>query len=82
MPILDKDWPLRVNDHVVLDDEYDIATNHYLDVRMIIPTGSQGMVRKVGEFGGAEIDFGHIKLRMTYQSVRNNLTLYRKAEAK
>ena len=81
MPIKDEDWPLRVNDHVLLDRDYGFPHEATLgSVALVIPAGSGGMVRKVDDMH-KDIDFGHHRLRMQSHAAKKFLTLYRKAEA-
>lgn len=79
MPIKVEDFPLRVNDHVLLDKEY-VFDNERSHVELVIPKGSGGMVRSC-DGHGADIDFGHFRLRVLRHEAMNNMTLYRKAEA-
>jgi hypothetical protein len=79
--IADKEWPLEVEDHVILETEIELwGPSHRAPVAaLVIPKGTHGMVKGFSKSytGEVLVEFGGQLFRMA--DPRESLTLYRRS---
>jgi hypothetical protein len=73
-----KDWPLELEDHVVLEHEIDIDTG--TGASLNIPIGTHGVVKKIEKFQTTYVfvEFRGMLFRM--KAAQAQLSLYRRSQ--
>lgn len=85
MPLTLKDWPLEVQDHVVLDRDIVFMSDRSGEAEIVVQAGDHGMIKACQEKGlgmksHVVVEFGALRIKIAGSKAFQDLTLYRRSQ--